>query len=155
LVRFRKFCRFEPETGCVVWIGGTTAGRGHHVRYGSFWFDGRRWFAHRWAGKFIHGLDIDQLQGDHFCPHIPHPNTLCVEHVQPKTLLENRELQAVRAFEARKTAIHLQVGVLRYDDVYGEAIPPPTDLIPFFNPPAWLGADHGNDNRSRLGDCPF
>ena len=102
LDRFRSFCRFEPETGCVVWIGGTTAGRGHHVRYGSFWCERRRWFAHRWSAKHIHGLDIDELQVDHCCPNIPHPNTLCVEHVQPKTLLENRELQTLRAFEARK-----------------------------------------------------
>lgn len=152
LVRFRKFCRFEPETGCVIWIGGTTSGRGHHSPYGSFKFARRRWLAHRWAAKFIRGLDIEGLQVDHWCPHIPHPNTLCVEHGKPITLLENVELQHARAFENRRTGIHLQVGILRYDDVYGPRAERDPDLIPFFNPPAWLGISSVTDPST---DYPF
>lgn len=150
--RFISKCRFEPETGCVIWIGGKTMGRGHHVPYGSFKFAGRRWFAHRWSAKHIHGLSIDDLQVDHCCPNIAHPNTLCVEHVQSKTLLENRELQTLRAFEARKRAIQLQVGILKYEDIYGPAAPPDEDLIPFYNPPAWLGIPETKYGRH---DCPF
>lgn len=156
--RFRSFCQFEPTTGCVVWTGGVSMGRGHHVPYGVFWFEGRRWFAHRWAAKFVHGLDIDGLQVDHCCPSEVRslPNTLCVEHLTSETLLGNRELQAVRAFEARKRAIHLEVGLLRYEDVYGP-LPgdqQPIDLVPFFSPPAWLGAQHDR-HPTVAADCPF
>lgn len=138
--RFLSFCRFEPETGCVLWIGAQTSGRGHSSPYGSFWFEGKRWFAHRWSAKHIHRLEIDGLQVDHCCPHITLPNTLCVEHLQVLTLGENRELQTARAFEARKRAIYIQVGLLDYGDVYGRPTEDELELIPFFQPPAWLGA---------------
>lgn len=146
LDRFRKFCRFEPETGCVVWTGGQSAGRGHHVKYGVFWFEGRRWFAHRWSAKFIHRLEIEDHDVDHCCHTISKPNTLCVEHLAAETPARNRELQFQR------TMIHLQVGILQYEDVYG--LPPSDDnLIPFYSPPAWLGikeeTQHGRDH------CPF
>lgn len=153
LERFLSFCRFEPTTGCVVWVGGTTMGRGHHVPYGAFWFEGKSWYAHRWSAKFIHGLDVDGLQVDHCCPieSCTTPNTLCVEHVQCLTLGENRELQSVRKFEARKRAIHLEVGILRYEDIYGPFYAPQDDLIPFHSPPAWLGAQHDH----HAAACPF
>lgn len=140
LLRFRRFCRFEPETGCVVWTGGQTKGRGHHVPYGAFKFAGQRWFAHRWAAKFIHGLEIEDMQVDHCCPHIPRPNTLCVEHLQSLTLDENRALQT------RRTAIYLQVGLLTYEEVYGPE-PEPVDEIPFFTPPSWLGLGAPTDEQ--------
>jgi hypothetical protein len=154
LARFRSFCRFEPETGCVLWTGGTTSGRGHSVLYGSFWYDTRRWFAHRWSAKFIHGLEIDGLQVDHKCPHITIPNTLCVEHVQALTLGENRELQTIRAFAARKQAIHVEVGLTKYEDVYGPMWEPTPDLVPFYSPPAWLGATNDRPRPDRNA-CPF
>lgn len=145
LERFIEKCRFEPETGCVVWTGGKTMGRGHHVPYGSFWFEGRRWFAHRWAAKFIHGQDIDDFQTDHCCDTIPIPNTLCVQHLQSLTPRRNRELQHQRRM------IHLQVGLLHYGDLYGEPPDDPPDLVPFFSPPAWLGPT----DATRHDDCPF
>lgn len=151
--RFISFCQFQPETGCVVWIGGKTKGRGHHVDYGSFWFEGRRWFAHRWAAKFIHGLDIDGFDVDHKCPALTIPNTLCVEHLQSITPARNRELQTMRRM------IHLQVGLERYEDVYGPEPDPDelADLIPFYDPPAWLGAQHGSTlpHPAAVADCPF
>lgn len=147
LLRFRAKCRFEPETGCVVWTGGVTMGRGHHAPYPSFWFDGRRWFGHRWAAKFVHGLDIDSYQVDHCCPHVPKPNTLCVEHVQALTPRAHQETT-----ERRRTFVHLQVGLVPYDDVYG---PTPVldaeELIPFFTPPAWFAGTTG----AIQDDCPF
>lgn len=146
MLRFREKCRFEPETGCVVWIGGTTMGRGHHVPYPSFWYEGKRWFGHRWAARFIHGLDIDSFHVDHCCPHIMKPNTLCVEHLQAITPRLNRQLQ-----ETRKTMIHLQVGLLQYEEVYG---PQPDEHecndIPFHSPPAWLGLKPETSD-----ECPF
>lgn len=148
LERFRKFCRFEPETGCVVWEGGKTMGRGHHVPYGSFWYARKRWFAHRWAAKFIHGQDIDGLQTDHCCDTIPIPNTLCVQHLQSITAARNRELQHTRRM------VHLQVGLLDYNDIYGGKPEPDPDAVPFFNPPEWLtrGLTHGSDHPDR---APF
>lgn len=158
LERFRRFCVFEPETGCVVWIGGKTQGRGHHVPYGSFWFNGDNWLAHRWAGRFIHGLDIEGYDVDHCCPNIIRPNTLCVEHLQPLTPRENREKQTV---DTRRTFIHLQVGLVTHHDVYGYSPDdPPVDwLIPQYDPPAWLGITegptHGHQCDDALSAVPF
>lgn len=156
--RFLTYCRFEPRTGCVLWTGGQTTGRGHHAPYGSFWFEGRRWFAHRWAAKYIKGLVIDDCHVDHCCsdvvPGIDKPDTLCVEHIQSLAPTRNRELQASRAFEARKTAIHLEVGLLRYEHVYGYSADPPVigpELIPFYTPPLWLPQGTLHDTAS----CPF
>ena len=134
----------------MVWIGGKTKGRGHHVDYPSFWFDGERWFGHRFAARFIHGLDIDGFHVDHCCPNIPIPNTLCVEHVQAKTPRQNRELQT----ERRRHFIHLQVGLVQYQDAYGfpagqESGEPD---IPFYLPPHWLGLSKGVKNDI---ECPF
>lgn len=124
-------------------------GRGKHAPYGVFWYAGRRWAAHRWAARFIHRLDIDNYHIDHCCPHIPIPNTLCVEHVQPLTLLENVALQ----HERRRNFIHLEVGLIQYRDLYGpepEEVPQ-EDLVPFYVEPAWLrfGDKDGHD------DYPF
>lgn len=129
LERFRKYLRFDACTGCVLWTGGTTQGRGHTAPYGSFWFEGRRWFAHRWAAKYIHGIEIEGLQVDHCCPHTGgKPNTLCVEHLQAVTLLENVALQQ------RRHWIHTQVGILPTEPGYEED----PEAVPFFLPPAWL-----------------
>lgn len=149
LARFRRYCRHEPETGCVVWTGGRTMGRGHHVPYPAFWFAGRRWFGHRWAAKYIHGLDIDMMQVDHCCPNIPTPNTLCVEHLQALTLKENRDLQTIR-----RRMVYLQVGLEQYEDYYGGppyAADPDSFDIPFYPEPGWLksGDRHDHDH------CPF
>lgn len=148
LVRFRAFCRFEAETGCVVWTGGVRSGRGHNVPYPNFWFNGQNWHGHRWSAKFIHGLDIEAFHVDHCCPHIPIPNTLCVEHVQALTPRENRLLQT----ERRRIFVHLQVGLLPYEDVYGHhpEAAELTDTIPFHEPPAWL-----NPKGFSNDDCPF
>lgn len=156
LARFRKFCRFEPHTGCVVWIGGTTSGRGHNVPYGSFWFNGSRWFAHRWSAKFIHRLEIDGSQVDHKCPHIETPNTLCVEHVWPLSLGDNRELQDVRRFEQRKLFVQLEVGLLTYEEIYGVPVDP-AEVVPFetFPAPGWLGLHETPPRATDPVDCPF
>jgi len=122
LVRFLRYCEFDARTGCVLWTGGTTSGRGHSQPYGAFWFEGRRWFAHRWSAKFIKGQDIDDMQVDHCCP--CGPRTLCVEHVQAETPETNREYQWIRR----------QVGLLPQPPV-GEV---EIDEIPFFLPPVWL-----------------
>lgn len=145
LDRFLRNCRFDAGTGCVLWTGGTTAGRGHSARYGAFWFEGARWAAHRWAAKFIHKFNIDGLQVSHCCEdhsHLIAPNTLCVQHVGPETAAVNRELQtrhlrAVRqSLEQRRFWVHAQVGL----------VDPPPALpaheaftgVPFYEAPEWL-----------------
>ena len=142
LERFRRYCRFEPETGCVVWTGGRVRGRGKHGWYGAFHFEGRGWRAHRWAAKFIHGLDIDRVghQVDHCCPHIERPNTMCVEHLQLVPASVNRELQWIRA----------EVGLDDPPEPSGGAEP---GMVPFYSPPAWLAVD--KTVKSVDEDCPF
>jgi hypothetical protein len=82
--RFLAKCRFNACTGCVEWVGGKTRGKGKTAWYGSFWDQGRRWLAHRWAAQYIHGLDIENRDVDHMCG-----NTLCVHHLQAVTGLVN------------------------------------------------------------------
>lgn len=159
LLRFASKCRFEPETGCVIWTGSKTRGKGHYVDYGYFWFEGRMVLAHRWSAHHIRGLDIAGLQVDHCCPNIPHPNTLCVEHGNVETLSRNRELQtqraAERAFHERRKAIHAQVGYAPFEDIYGPQPEPIdlSDLVPIFPMPAWLAALQGPTHAA--DDCPF
>lgn len=129
----------------MVWIGGKTSGRGHSSPYGAFKYEGRRWFAHRWAAKFIHGMEIDGLHVDHCCPHISYPNSLCVQHVQPLTLLENVALQH------RRTWIHTQVGLLP---------PPPVaevdpEAVPFYVAPEWFVKAKPGYVAPQLSDTPF
>lgn len=155
LQRFAEKCAFDPTTGCVMWIGGTTSGHGHNEPYGAFWDDGRRWFAHRWSAFHIHGLEITGLQVDHNCPY--GASTLCVEHVKPETNEVNRALQhtrpgrAFQSLETRRYWLFVSKGIEPY-------IPPPrveTD-IPFYSPPDWLRPFlPASVLEEILHDCPF
>jgi hypothetical protein len=141
IVRFRAKCRFDATTGCVLWVGGTTSGRGKSAPYGSFKYEGRRWFAHRWAAQFIHGLEIEGMHVDHCCPldragpHMPLvPNTLCVEHVQSLTNADN----VVEAW-ARRTWVLTQKGYYPPPPLFAELEAPDAPMVaPFYAPPAWL-----------------
>ncbi len=142
LTRFLQKCEFDATTGCVLWNGGTTCGRGKSAPYGSFWYDGRRWFAHRWAAQFIHGLSIDGHHVDHCCPldragpnnPLP-PNTLCVRHVQPLPGAENSALVA-----ARRTWILTQKGIYEPPPLFAE-MHAPAPAMPLHDPPAWFPID--------------
>lgn len=147
LQRFAEKCAFDPHTGCVMWIGAQTAGRGHNEPYGSFWFEGESWFAHRWAAMHIHGHDITGKQVDHCCPF--GPSTLCVEHVKPESTEVNRQLQHLRpgrAFQDLATKqywLFVHIGIEKLPERF--RIEKPAD-IPFadpgdfeeFEPPEWL-----------------
>lgn len=146
LDRFTEKCRFDPVTGCVLWTGGTTAGHGNTAVYGSFWFEGRRWFAHRWAAAYIHDLDIGGVTVGHCCPGTP--NTLCVQHLKPETLAENvaeRNTRVAQSSATRQFWLFVQLGI--------EPAPPiaeaDNDGIPFYAAPDWLRAAAQDD------DCPF
>lgn len=144
--RFAEKCAFDAATGCVMWVGGTSMGRGHNEPYGSFWFEGERWFAHRWAARHIHGYDITGLHVDHYCPF--GPSTLCVEHVRPETAERNRQLQHLRpgrAFQDLATKqywLFVHKGIERLPERFRfkpEDIPfaDPGDFEPL-QPPEWL-----------------
>lgn len=160
LERFRAKCEFDPRTGCVVWTGGRTQGRGNTAVYGSFWYDGRRWFAHRWAAIFVHGLNIDGLTVGHCCPHTPdgHPNTLCVQHLEAQTLAENvaecntrtKTKPPVQSTAQLQFWAFVNKGLEPAPPVHDPASIGPDD-IPFFEPPAWLG----RPQRKEPDACPF
>lgn len=153
LARFAAKCRFEPTTGCVIWTGGKTRGRGNTATYGSFWYAGGRWFAHRWAGVHIHGLDLDGVQAGHCCP--GGPNSLCVQHVTGQTQAENLdEMHERRRRKVEQTATERQYWLL-VDRGYepppeGQTIDP--DAIPFHTPPDWLRPYLAKQENS---ECPF
>lgn len=136
--RFVEKCVFDPVTGCVMWIGGKTSGHGHNQPYGAFWYEGRRWFAHRWAAVYIHGLDIFNLQVDHCCP--CGPSTLCVQHVRAITFEENRKLQAERKDHRcaqnpliKQHWLLVAKGIEQYEPAEREILD-----IPWFDAPEWL-----------------
>lgn len=141
LARFAEKCRFDPFTGCVVWTGGRTRGRGNTAQYGSFWYEGRRWFAHRWAAVHVHRLDVGALQVAHVCPHGSF--SLCVEHVAAQTIADNvaegnkRRSPAARAEQDAATRQRWLLVERGYEE-----LPLPVAIerpdIPFFTPPEWL-----------------
>ena len=154
LERFAEKCRFDPRTGCVLWIGGTTAGRGNTARYGSFWHEGSRWAAHRWAAIHIHGMNLGSNQAGHNCPH--GPNTLCVEHVTGQTQLENlAELNERLKAKAQQSNLDKQFWL--FVSLGIEPAPPkqeiPPDEIPFYEPPEWLKPFMKKVESEN--DCPF
>lgn len=161
LQRFASKCEFDAATGCVIWRGGTTQGRGNTAVYGSFWYEGRRWFAHRWAAVHIHNLPVDGLQVGHTCPNCP-PNTLCVEHVAPQTLAENMAEQIARLGPVGKrvdqTAAERQYWLFVSIGLESEPEAPardPGDEIPFYEPPAWLRPFLVDRTVKLSDDCPF
>lgn len=141
LQRFAAKCRFDATTGCVIWTGGTTQGRGNSAVYGSFWYEGRRWFAHRWAGVHIHGLNLDDVQAGHTCPH--GPNTLCVQHVAGQTMAENLAEQMARGSgvcgvqspDERQHWLFVSLGIRELEP---EPERDEGEAIPWYEPPDWL-----------------
>lgn len=78
LDRFAAKCRFEPETGCIIWTGGTCPCNAGRERMGVFKYEGKRWPARRWAARFIYGQSIDH--GNETMVTCGEP--LCVRHVK-------------------------------------------------------------------------
>lgn len=147
--RFLSKCEFDPITGCVVWKGGTSAGRGNSARYGVFWDRGRRHFAHRWSAVHLLGLDVEGLTVGHCCPHTGGaPNTLCVLHLKPETLAENvteRNKRVAQTNAERRLWLLVQRGYEEAPPVYS----PEPEGVPFFEPPPWF------PRAAAATDCPF
>lgn len=138
--RFAAKCAFDPVTGCVIWVGGKTSGRGNSAEYGSFWDAGKRHFAHRWAAENIHGHDIAGAQVGHCCP--AGPNTLCVEHVEPQTQADNlAEMHERRAAGVRQSNEERQYWLFVSLGIEPEPEPAPRPDgfdVPWYDPPEWL-----------------
>lgn len=156
LERFAEKCAFDPYTGCVMWIGTQTHGRGHGEPYGYFWNGERMELAHRWAAVNLHGKDIDGYQVDHCCP--CGPSTLCVEHVEPETPEVNRMLQHTRhgrAFQdlgTRQHWLYVQKGIWE-DAPRPERVPADH---PYYEPPEWLRPFLTNYDPQEIDDgVPF
>lgn len=157
LARFASKCEFDPTTGCVLWSGGTTAGRGNTASYGSFWFNGRRWFAHRWAAVHVHGLAVGDLQVGHCCP--SGPNTLCVQHLEPQSqhvnLAEQNGRMAARRVEQsadeRQHWLFVSLGIREAEPATCAA----EDAVPFHEPPSWLVPYLRPRGAENDDDCPF
>lgn len=154
LERFAEKCRFDPLTGCILWTGGTSAGRGNTARYGRFWDTGTMWFAHRWSGVHIHGLHLGEHQAGHTCPH--GPNTLCVQHVAPQTQLENlKEQNARMKAKVQQSSADRQFWLLVSLGI--EPAPPGQEIdpfaVPFYDPPEWFQPFMPKLEAS--DDCPF
>lgn len=135
--RFKSYCEFDALTGCVLWTGGRTKGQGGTTWYGCFKYEGKVWKAHRWAAKFIHGLQVDDAHDIHHC--CPHGhNSLCVEHLQSLTPMQHRDQHwLLTEMGAREPA---PVEPVNH-----------ADLIPWYEPPAWLG----RRVMELSDDCPF
>lgn len=159
LQRFAEKCQFDAATGCVTWTGSTSAGQGNSTRYGTFWAEGRRVFAHRWAAVHIHRIDLGSNEAGHCCP--AGPNSLCVEHLIGQTKAENTAERNTRVAKANQAASTRQFYLFKQLGI-GEPEPDPDieqlsaelNKIPFHTPPAWLrpylSVKEANDD-----DCPF
>jgi len=81
LQRFQSKYIPEPNSGCWLWIGATTA-----KGYGSFWANGKSCKAHRWSYRWKFGPIPKGLQIDHLCR-----VRSCVnpQHLEPVTNAEN------------------------------------------------------------------
>ena len=88
--RFVLFTRFEGD--CLVWTGNAPHG------YGTFWYEGKKVRAHRFAYERFVGRIPEGLELDHLCR-----VTRCVnpDHLEPVTRAEN--LRRASWPNARKT----------------------------------------------------
>jgi hypothetical protein len=155
LQRFAEKCEFDPATGCVLWTGGTSAGRGNTTRYGVFWDDGRRVFVQRWAAVNIHGIDLGANEAGHCCPH--GPNSLCVQHLEGQTKADNIAERNTRVAKANQTAatrqffLFQQLGIGEPEPEFGGSADVP--VIPFYEPPEWFRPYFIPKGSS--DECPF
>lgn len=91
------------------------------MRYGSFWDEGRRWLAQRWAASWIHHLGIVNRRVLQTCG-----NSLCVQHLVARDGAQGKE--------ERFHWLGVQKGFIE-----PEAAPEPDPIsIPFYLEPDWL-----------------
>ena len=85
LTRFMKFV--DKTDSCWLWSGSKS-----RDGYGKFWFEGKKWLAHRLMYKHCHGELLNDLVICHTC------RNKCVnpEHLEQKTRSENNGDDKIR-----------------------------------------------------------
>jgi hypothetical protein len=136
LERFKSKCQFDPATGCVLWAGALTSGKGSCCVYGRFWYMGKSHYAHRWAAEHIHQLKL--TPGYHVGHCCERPNTLCVQHVADMFPSDNWKM------------INRDGSAL--DQSGASLAGPDPGEVPFHSEPEWLSGKQMNGNDD---DCPF
>jgi len=94
IARFLNMCVEDPTTGCLIWAGAQSRGRGNTAWYGSFTPTGCHSVrAHKFYAVSVLGLrpktDLHHL--DHTCT-----NSLCVRHVECVPVSVNLALRWIR-----------------------------------------------------------
>lgn len=161
IARFLSRCTLDPSTGCLVWAGAKSRGRGKTIWYGSFHVSakpgipGKTVRAHKFYSVAVLGhrpkTGIHQL--DHVCV-----NSLCVRHIACVPAYINRALQWIR----------VQVGLDSPPDYYAAVItrlslwvsenPRPDqpewqfDPDPF-DPRFWVNNQNSEDILTHTGAC--
>jgi HNH endonuclease len=95
--RFLRYVRIQ-HSGCWIWTGGRSRGKGNKKWYGSFWAEGKTWRAHIWSARFLGGLRALK-RGEHY-DHTCN-NSLCVNyhHLEIVTNQENTRRKVERRNE--------------------------------------------------------
>lgn len=92
IARFLRLCA-EDSSGCLVWMGAKSRGRGNTAWYGSFTVKGKTVRAHKFYAVAVLGqrpqTGIHHL--DHDCC-----NSLCVRHVECVPAMVNLKLRWIR-----------------------------------------------------------
>ena len=89
---FRDKVFIDALTGCWLWKASTKAGG-----YGQFWFEGKRWAAHRFAYTKLVSSISEGMHLDHYRINPGPRNAPCSrncvnpEHLEPVTLAENNK----------------------------------------------------------------
>ena len=120
--RFKAKCQFMPGSGCVIWRGATSHRHSGRERSPSFWYQGKRWPARRWAAIHIHGLKVDDsVNVGQGCG-----EPLCVQHVEVKPC-DSRNLE-------RQAYLLEQIGVWEPEPLVERPRPshggPPVHVMP-------------------------
>lgn len=136
LRRFASKCRHDAATGCVIWTGGTTTGRGGNARVGAFKFEGKRWAAHRWAAKYIHGLEIEGASVSQTCG-----DPLCQQHISASPIPSETDF--------RYHWVLVSVGARPLPEVEK----PDAEAVPFYLKPSWLSPFENKETQADV--APF
>lgn len=94
IARFLRLCVEDHSSGCLIWAGAKSRGRGNTAWYGSFGPTGQNSVrAHKFYGVAVLGLrpqtELHHL--DHLCP-----NSLCVRHIECVPISVNLKLRWIR-----------------------------------------------------------
>lgn len=93
IARFLWLCDLDPATGCLIWQGARSRGRGNTAWYGTFATGNKSVRAHKFYAVAVLGLrpETGRHHLDHTCP-----NSLCVSHIECVPEFLNLKLRWIR-----------------------------------------------------------